>query len=958
LSEAKASKSPDLSTKIRRIRHYGDCFIDPVSTFIGGGKQMRTILRILLAVALVAFATTAFAGETGSISGVIKDGTGAPVPGATVTITGAQAPRNTVSGPGGAFRFVVLLPGNYVVTAELKGLGTASQKVLVTVDNDSQLSLVLVQTAKAEIVVTGAVTEIDKKASEVNFNYTDTTIKDLPLSRTYQGLLKMVPGAADDTSGIGDVSVSGGTRQDNKYLLDGVNITNPGYGNLGVDTNQLDVADFNVKKAGISAEFGRTSGAMFNAVTKSGTNEIAGSALANLSPSSFQAAKKYTTTQDVTTYNGQANVGFPIVKDTLFGYASGAYYYTKTSGQSSQFGTQPDSTRKNGDYYGKLTAFAGESLLFNAGFRALPDKQTNQFASIYDGPNAAYFADNTNYVGNATADWFASKDTVAEAKYIYYRENDLSQAVTVAPGGAPMTIDPNNLGAYGEYDDPARNFGNAGVYQYLNYGDKYTRNEVRATISQFLDLGPTQNQFKLGAGYEADTMDTFREGNGWGLMNTGQSCSAPYCGPTRLTGLIRARYYTLQPVQYSKARTYSAFVQDTITWKNVTAYLGVLFDKDDFAQVCEPGTTGCPTQGGEATRYNFMTFNWGKEIQPRLGLTWNPNLIQADKFYTSYGEYAGLDQKSTSRSFAPYRIRQDQAYFDPVTGAFLGTQIRGSSAGKYIPPDLKPPYYQEWVLGYSAAPTKDLSFDVYYQYRNLKNAFEDTPIDPADYFGSFQALNFPDARRVYRGVTIDVQKRYSNRWYADMNITFSKLYGNWDEDYDTGIFNTSSYLEDEPGWYITDPNRFGRMRQDRPVIFKLMGNYDFPFGVTLGGFLRVQSGTPWEPRGATPSTDFGRYLLPAGTYRLPTWTNFDLLAAYTFKPTGNIGIRIEARLQNVFNTQTVLAVNSTEYLDDYVDGTPASNEGPQGTSQPNPLYGTAETWAPPRRLVLTARVDF
>jgi hypothetical protein len=226
LSEAKASKSPDLSTKIRRIRHYGDRFIDPVSTFIGGGgKQMRTILGILLAVALVAFATTAFAGETGSISGVIKDGTGAPVPGATVTITGAQAPRNTVSGPGGAFRFPVLLPGNYVVTAELKGLGTASQKVLVTVDNDSQLSLVLIQTAKAEIVVTGAVTEIDKKASEVNFNYGDKVIKDLPITRTYQGLLKMVPGAANDTSGVGDVAISGGTRQDNKYLLDGVNIT-------------------------------------------------------------------------------------------------------------------------------------------------------------------------------------------------------------------------------------------------------------------------------------------------------------------------------------------------------------------------------------------------------------------------------------------------------------------------------------------------------------------------------------------------------------------------------------------------------------------------------------------------------------------------------------------------------------------------------------------------------------
>ena len=141
---------------------------------------MKNVLRILVAVAFVVTATTAFATETGSISGVVKDGTGAPVPGATVTVTGSQAPRNTVTGAGGMFKFPILLPGNYVVTAELKGLGTASHSVKVFVDNDAQVELVLIQTTKTEIVVTGAMSEIDKKASEVNFNYTDNVIKDLP----------------------------------------------------------------------------------------------------------------------------------------------------------------------------------------------------------------------------------------------------------------------------------------------------------------------------------------------------------------------------------------------------------------------------------------------------------------------------------------------------------------------------------------------------------------------------------------------------------------------------------------------------------------------------------------------------------------------------------------------------------------------------------------------------------
>jgi hypothetical protein len=934
---------------------------------------MRFISRTCFVLLLVAVATAAWAGETGSISGTVKDGGGLPVPGATVHLTGAQAPRDTVTNSAGAFKFPSLLPGDYVVTADLKGLGTASQKVHVFVDNDAQLALALVQSTKTEVVVTGASTEIDKKASEVNFNYTDNTIKDLPLSRTYEGVLKVIPGAAADTSGQGFVSISGGTRQDNKYLLDGVNITNPGYGFLGVDTNQLDIADFNVKKGGISAEFGRTSGAMVNAVTKSGTNQVAGAIQGNFSPSSFQANRSFDVQSDVANYSGQANIGFPIVKDMLFGYASGAYYWTKTTGQTAtQQGvttTQPDSTVKNGDYFGKLTWFAGQSVLFNAGFRALPATSDNVFNSVYDAPTAAYGADTTNYVGNASADWFISKDSMLEAKYVYFTENDTSDGLLKATPFSPNPINPNNLAAYGAFPNPAV-LGNSGIPEFQSTGDRYKRSEIKATYSQFFDIGGTQNQFKVGGGYEDDTNDTVRATNGWGTWSggVGVSCPKGVCGPAAVPNTVRARYYTSQPEQNSKARTYSAFFQDTITFKNLTVTLGLLANKDDFAQICKAGNTcGSSTAPPAASdiRYNFMTFNWDQELQPRLGFSWNTNLIQNDKVYGSYGEYAGVDQKSTSRSFAPFRIRQDQAYFDRTTGVLLGSQFRGSSGGKFIPSDLKPPRYQELILGYSAAATKDVTFDLYYQYRNLKHGFEDTPrldagspFDPNVYFGSFQAANFDDAKRRYSAITLDVQKRYADHWYADANITYSHLYGNWDEDYGLALFNTSSFLEDEPGWYTTDPLRSGTLGQDRTIIFKMMGTYDTPFGVTFGGFLRVQSGTPWEARGATPSTSDGRYLEQAGTNRLPTWTNVDLLAAYTFKFQGNLGLRLEFRVLNVFDTQTVLGVDHTKYFDDYNDLNPPTSLAPQGTTQPNPNYGNATAWAAPRRFTLMARLDF
>ena len=421
-----------------------------------------------------------------------------------------------------------------------------------------------------------------------------------------------------------------------------------------------------------------------------------------------------------------------------------------------------------------------------------------------------------------------------------------------------------------------------GVAEFQETGDRYKRNEIKATLSQYLDIGPTQNQFKVGGGYEDDTNDTVRATNGWGLWATGQTCPASVCGAS-YSNTSRARYYTSQPTQNSKARTYSAFIQDTITLKNLTIYVGVLANKDDFAQVCPAGSvcgpTGTPVVTSD-TRLNFMTFNWSQQIQPRLGITWNANLIEGDKFYSTYGEYAGMDQKSTARSFAPFRIRQDQAYFcgtpagcgSTPYGGFLGSQYRGSSGGKVIPTDLKPPYYQEFILGYSAAATKDITFDVYYQYRNLKNAFEDTPIESPTRTTSAASRRRTSPTRGAATAPSRSTSRSATRTAGTPTRTSRTASSTGTSTRTTALalFNTSSFLEDEPGFYTTDPNRNGLMGQDRPIIFKLMGTYDLPFGVTVGGFLRVQSGTPWEARGATPSTNDGRYLEPAGSHRLPT----------------------------------------------------------------------------------------
>ena len=67
---------------------------------------------------------------------------------------------------------------------------------------------------------------------------------------------------------------------------------------------------------------------------------------------------------------------------------------------------------------------------------------------------------------------------------------------------------------------------------------------------------------------------------------------------------------------------------------------------------------------------------------------------------------------------------------------------------------------------------------------------------------------------------------------------------------------------------------------------------------------------------------------------------------------------LEGRVQNLLNDQEVTSINTLKYLDSYVDGNPKSTLGPQGTSKPNALFGSATGWAAPRRFVLSALFNF
>src|SRR5688572_25789745 len=232
-------------------------------------------LAIVIALVIM-FAVSADAADTGTVSGSAFDQGGQPVADAAVKISGERLPigRTVQTGANGQYQFQYLIPGEYVVEIDKPGAGRATRTAVVEVGRDTQVDFILGLSVQEELTVSAARPIVDVRSAEVSFNFKDDTLNSLPLERTYRGLFQLIPGVADNRSTIGPAA--GGGRQDNLYLIDGANITSLAFGYLSTEVNELDIVEINLKRAGISAEFGRTSGTVTNAVSRSGSNRLSG----------------------------------------------------------------------------------------------------------------------------------------------------------------------------------------------------------------------------------------------------------------------------------------------------------------------------------------------------------------------------------------------------------------------------------------------------------------------------------------------------------------------------------------------------------------------------------------------------------------------------------------------------------------------------------------------------------
>jgi outer membrane receptor protein involved in Fe transport len=228
---------------------------------------------------------------TGSIEGTIVDQTGALMPGVTVTAlqTATGATRLAVTDENGIFRIPLLPVGVYDLSAELAGFSTRKlPEVALTVGQTVTLRIQMAVSGVAETVnVSGGTPVIEASRTQVSSTITEAAVQNLPVNgRNFIDFALLTPGVTRDVR-TGDISFAGQRGTLNSLVVDGADNNNTffgqtvgrtGSGRAPYQFSQDAVKEFQVNSNSFSAEYGRAGGAVINVVTKSGTNELRGSA--------------------------------------------------------------------------------------------------------------------------------------------------------------------------------------------------------------------------------------------------------------------------------------------------------------------------------------------------------------------------------------------------------------------------------------------------------------------------------------------------------------------------------------------------------------------------------------------------------------------------------------------------------------------------------------------------------
>jgi hypothetical protein len=867
----------------------------------------RTLIAGAVTTALALSASSAFAGNNdGGLAGKIVDAsTQQMIAGAIIVIENTKTgfKKTLTTQANGSYRLGSLPVGVYSLTATYAGYDQVSVgTVNVAIGGATNVNISMVSVDSTEVIqVTGsAIATIDVSSSESALNISSVELMRIPVPRSVTGVALLAPGTTRGDSRFGGASFGGSSVAENTMYINGLNVTNFRNG-LGFSNVPYEFYDqFQVKTGGYSAEFGRSTGGVINAVTKSGSNEFEFGASAYYLPDSLRESRPSVRSNegDWLTYvdknNEQTNLNVnvhasgAIIEDTLFFYA----IYNPRNVESKT------DNRETGGSYNEVQqddAFWGTKIDWNITedhrLEYLMFSDENEVETdIYSGDKLA----GTTFDRSGGSNW--------SLKYTGYITDDITVSALYGENKYDLTTDSTSAQAcelildyryyYGAATSvPLGGEPNAGCATTSNYRGESGEDKREAMR---IDIEWNVNddhlvRFGMDNETNTSTSDQFYTGpNGaywisW-PASTGESVNGVTM--TQDTDYIRNRIRTVSGQFETEASAF--YVEDH--WNvtdTVTAVLGIRNEQFN-------------NKNG-----NYDTFVEVKNMwAPRLGLSWDINGDGDSKAFVNVGRYFLPVANNTNVRLAGNESDMRQyfelegwtaadyngiAYNIPQLGAQIGADevlADGSvpDTTSIVDADLDPMSQDEVIIGYQAMLDEQWSWGIKGTRRVMDGAIDDMIIDHAiaskfgcsDYHANQYVLGNPGedmtvysdtncdgdvddwvtftaeelvydkAERKYSAIDLNVKKAWDGIWSIDATYTWSKSYGNSEGlvksdngQNDAGLTTDFDFPELMDGAHGNLPN-------DRRHMFKVYGTVGLMGvdGLTLGYNFTLESGRP------------------------------------------------------------------------------------------------------------------
>ncbi|PWU01362.1 MAG: hypothetical protein C5B51_22885 [Terriglobia bacterium] len=731
----------------------------------------RGAILILAGVLLAAGASAQSTAGFAAISGVVRDATGATVPAARITVSNESKgiTRNLTATDAGLFVVPNLPPGpGYRVTVAAQGFSNfeASNLELAVGQNVDIAVALAVETATTRVEVIATAPLVEDTKTDVSQVVTTQQIQDLPINgRRVDSFVLLTPGVSNDGY-FGNLTFRG-MPGNASFLIDGVDNTEQFFGENGGRTrapsgiSQDAVQEFQVVSSNFSPEFGRTSAGVVNTVTRSGTNDLHGTAYWFFRNRTLDARDRYAAVNppEVRHQTG-GTLGGPIKKDKLFFLLNSEIQrrnfpiigslsrptVVNNSGQS--FINCPSSVTTNGvtetptaaqcaaintllprffgliprrndqeTAFGKLDYHPGERNAFSASFNFVHFVAPNGIQSgvaINTGSQITSNGDDSVRVRNGRWSWIAlpRNNLVNEFRFGWFTDrqaDDFDPGVqTAGLGYLQLSVGGQNLGAG------------------ASYLPRVNPREQRFQFADGLSWTVGRHSFKFGVDIASTEDYVYSISNAFGSYSYGSAAAFALDFSGNPTGAKHWQSYSQtfgNPVVDFTIHDNAFYVQDQYRpWAKLTINYGLRYE---YAVLPQPKIVNpdYPQTGRIPTGT--------RNLEPRIGIAYS--LDDKTVIRVGYGiyhqRYTGVLVSGLFTNNAVYQkslnLTSSQYSLGPGFPNVLASadQARAGTTVEFAAPDLRTPYTEQGTLAVERQLGKSFGLTVSYLWNRGVQGF-------------------------------------------------------------------------------------------------------------------------------------------------------------------------------------------------------------------------------------------